>query len=312
MTSLNIVPEDFPRLDGKVAIITGGSSGIGLASAKILASLGARVHVLDLNSPIEEVSSGINYMHCNVADWPSLSAAFSQIGHVDIAIANAGVSEETDYFADTFSSTDGLLEEPTWRVVDVNFRAVLNFTKLSLSSFKRQGPGGSLVIVSSATAYSPEISLPVYSASKLGLVGLMRALRPRMEPFYGATINIVAPAATITSLLPANLAKPIMDAGAPVSSAHHVGLAVVHSAVAQQENQVEGYGRDTPEAVKSPGRWNGRCILTLGDHWTEIEEPLSRLRGDWFGAFNKEKTAFQQILTDIRPGISPVADAVQA
>jgi Short-chain dehydrogenases of various substrate specificities len=153
-----------------------------------------------------------------VTSWPALRAVFDEIPQVDIAIANAGVSEVCDYFVDTWDA-EGKLEEPGYAVVEVNYRAVLNFVKLSLSAFRRAGnKNGSLILTTSATAYSPEHSLPVYSATKLGLVGLVRALRSSLPHQYGATINAVAPAATITSLLPANLAAPIIAAGAPVST----------------------------------------------------------------------------------------------
>lgn len=149
-----------------------------MATARILASKGATIHALDIN-PIpanddENLTKtvpfpgSIQYRHCNVADWTSLLQAFNEIGHVDIAIANAGVSEECDYFQDTYD-THGQLQEPKYRVIDVNYRAVLNFTKLALHAFRQQGPGGSLIIISSATAYSPEHSLPVYSATKLAV-----------------------------------------------------------------------------------------------------------------------------------------------
>lgn len=179
----------------------------------------------------------------------------------------------------------------------------MNFVKLALSAFKKQGPGGSLVITSSATGFSPEQSLPVYSATKCGLLGLVRALRSIVPHTHGATINTVAPAATISRLLPSNLAAPIVAAGAPVSSAEHVGLALAYSAVATQEHQVESYGQDTPEAVHAKGRWNGRAILTLGDTWTEIEEPLAMLREQWLGAYQTKQTAWQQCLTDLRPHV---------
>ena len=153
----------------------GGCSGIGLAAARIFASRGAKVHALDLNS-IDKISDNdskdcggeqrIVYTHCDVTDWARLRQIFTEIGHVDIAVANAGVSQECDYFADTFDA-DGKLEEPHYAVLDVNYRAVLNFIKLSLSAFRKQGcAGGSIVITSSAAAYAPEQSLPVYSATK--------------------------------------------------------------------------------------------------------------------------------------------------
>ena len=112
------------------------------------------------------------------------------------------------------------------------------------------------------------------------------------------TINAVAPAATVTKLLPQDLATPLIAAGLPVSSARFVGMAVVYSAVANQNRQVEAYGRD--ERIDVPGRWNGRVILTLGDEYTEVEEPIASLRPQWFGRQNTDLTREQQIATDTR------------
>lgn len=64
------------------------------------------------------------------------SQIFIEIGHVDIAVANTGFSQEYDYFADIFD-TDGKLEKPFYAVFDVNYRTVLNFVKLSLSTFHK-------------------------------------------------------------------------------------------------------------------------------------------------------------------------------
>lgn len=85
-----------------------------------------------------------------------------------MVFANAGVSEETNYFADTFDS-EGALEEPTYSVLGVNLRAVLNVVKLAWSRMRKDKVAGSVVITASATAYAPEQSLPVYSAAKLGV-----------------------------------------------------------------------------------------------------------------------------------------------
>jgi NAD(P)-dependent dehydrogenase (short-subunit alcohol dehydrogenase family) len=94
------------------------------------------------------------------------------------------VSQESDYFADTFTAA-GTLAEPAYGVIDVNFKATVNVIKLALRAFRMQwgtgrmdsdggggGGGGSLVLTSSATAYAPEASLPVYSASKLAVSAL--------------------------------------------------------------------------------------------------------------------------------------------
>lgn len=114
------------------------------------------------------------------------------------------------------------------------------------------------------------------------------------------TINAVAPAATITKLLPEHLAQPIIAAGLPVSSAHFVGLALAYSATANEARRVEAYGKEKEDENERAGRWNGRVILTLGDHYTELEEPISRLRPEWFGKYNLEMTRMQQAATDFR------------
>ncbi|KAI3337965.1 short chain dehydrogenase reductase [Ustulina deusta] len=273
MASLQITDDDIPSLAGKVGIITGGGSGIGLAA---------------------------------VSKWDELRAAFqkcvSESGHIDIAIANAGVSEEYDYFEDR-EDENGELLEPPFGVIDVNFRSVVNFVKLAVSQMRKQKraaslTGGSIVITSSATAYTPEQNLPVYSASKFATVGLMRGLRSQLVT-DDITINCVAPAATITKLLPANLAGPMAAAGLPVSSAEFVGRALVYSATARQSERVENYGKDTP-STDGPGRWNGRTIMTLAEDYIELEQPHAALKPFWLGWRSMDLTKKQQAATDFR------------
>ncbi|KAI9168055.1 Short-chain dehydrogenase/reductase ATR7 [Paramyrothecium foliicola] len=317
MASLNITDNDIPELADKVAIVTGGGSGIGLAAVRLMARKGARVFILDLNAPDADtipvplegesvLPSNVTFFPCNVSKWADLRAAFrratSEAGRLDIVIANAGVSEEYDYFEDQLGD-DGELLEPKYGVVDVNFRGVVNCVKLGVSQMRKQrkagdAAGGSIVITSSATAYAPEHNLPVYSASKAATVGLLRGLRSRLVQ-DDITINSVAPAATITKLLPGNLAAPMMAVGLPVSSAEFVGRALVYSATAQQKNRVENYGKDSL-STDGPGRWNGRTILTLGDEYVELEEPHASLKPFWLGWKSSELTKRQQAVTDFR------------
>ncbi|KAI0407188.1 hypothetical protein F4802DRAFT_554459 [Xylaria palmicola] len=317
MASLTITDDDIPSLDGKVAVITGGGSGIGLGAVRLMAKKGARIYVLDLNEPGAEtipqppegeapLPKSAKFIPCNVGKWVELRAAFksivSEAGRIDIAIANAGVSEEYDYFEDRIDES-GELAEPGFGVVDVNFRGVVNFVKLAVSQMRKQRRAGdvaegSIVITSSATAYAPEHNLPVYSASKFATIGLLRGLRSQLI-MDNITINSVAPAATITKLLPGNLAAPLIAAGLPVSSAEFVGRALVYSATAKQTNRAENYGKDSP-ATDGPSRWNGRCILTLGDTYTELEEPQATLRPFWLGWENTRLTRAQQTATDFR------------
>jgi NAD(P)-dependent dehydrogenase (short-subunit alcohol dehydrogenase family) len=131
------------------------------------------------------------------------------------------------------------------------------------------------------------------------VIGFVRAMRSMLRPM-DITINAVAPAATITKLLPADLAAPIIKAGLPVSSAEFVGLAVVFSATASETRRVETYGREPDDTLAVSGRWHGRTILTLGDRYTELEESTADLRDGWFGKENARLTKMQQAATDFR------------
>ncbi|KAI2631793.1 short chain dehydrogenase reductase [Xylaria nigripes] len=306
MANIEIREDLLPRLDGKVALITGGASGIGEAAAKILLSKGATVHVVCLEEsipPKEFETPRLKYHACDVRNWKGLRNVFADVGRVDFAFANAGITQTSDPFADALDE-DGLLAEPEWRdIIDVNLIGVLNTVKLAWSTMRANKIAGSIVITTSAVAYAPEQSLPVYAASKAALHGLIRSLRSitaTAQP--NITLNGVAPAATITGLLNSELAGPILAKKLPISSAHFVGLALVYAATATQDRRVEVYGRETEahDKWRNGQRWNGRVLLTLGDKYTEIEEPLSDLRPFWFGRDNLAWTRLQQKATDFR------------
>ena len=322
MTDLQITDADIPLLEGKIAIVTGkpfalhqfptltthpsgGSSGIGLATTILLATKRCRVFILDLKppSPDTPLPPNCTFVRTDVTRWGDLVSAFQAAGEVDIAIANAGISETTNTFgpAPTPLPAGVALPEPSYPVLDINLRAVLNVVKLALHYFRTQGPrrAGSIVITASATAYAPEQSLPVYSAAKLALIGLVRSLRASLWK-ENISINAVAPAATMTELLPRELAAPLMAAGLPVSTAAFVGRAIVWSAVGRQERMVEAYGKDEVGEVERAGRWNGRVVVTLGERYTEVEEAIAGLREKWFGAENARLTRSQQAATDFR------------
>ena len=130
------------------------------------------------------------------------------------------------------------------------------------------------------------------------ILGLVRALRS-VTILDGVSINAVAPGATISNQLPKHLAAPIVAAGLPVSAAEHVAKAILYCAIGQQDHRVEEYGKDTPETFR-PGPLNGRTILTLGETWTEVEEPLVACRQQWMGLKNEHLTRKQQAITDSR------------
>lgn len=300
MTSLQIEDSSIPSLTGKVAVITGGSSGIGYAAASILAKHSAKVFILDLNPPRDQsVPSLVVYKRCDVTIWTELSSILLKIGRIDMVFANAGISENEPFLLDEAAvDGEGRPLEPTYPVLDVNLRPVLNIIKLSRNIMKDQKEGGSIVLTASSTAYAPEICIPLYSALKLALVGLVRSLRPIL-PSSNITINAVAPGATETPLLQGFLA-PLTAAHLPISTADFVGLALVYSATAQESYRTDVYGKDKESDNTRVRRWNGKVIMTLGNRYTELEGPLAELRPVWLGKENDSLIKAQQAETDFR------------
>lgn len=167
MTSLNLSLADIPSLTGKRVIISGASSGIGLATAQLFAEKGAWVLNLDINPP-PKADTNIEYRNCDITKWDQLVSGFQHAGTIDMAIANAGVLEDSNFLGDDIDlSKDGsTIAEPTYRILDINIRATMNFTKLAIASFRGAKRDGSIVLLASAAGYWSEPSLPIYSATK--------------------------------------------------------------------------------------------------------------------------------------------------
>lgn len=144
------------------------------------------MHVLDvLNPDPDEFISGMHFHKCDVSSWAELYAAFTAIGTVDFAFANAAVTEQTNYFADTFDDKGQLCEpdDSFQRLLDVNLRGVMYFVKLAWSTMRRNGTHGSIVVTTSATAYAPEQSLPIYAAMKSGVSA------SKLKPAYAGYLS---------------------------------------------------------------------------------------------------------------------------
>ena len=121
----------------------------------ILSAKVAKTYLVDLSEPEDTTPPSETFIKCNTTSWSELKDAYKQAGHVDIAIASAGGSEEQDYFESQFDSA-GELVKPKYNVMIMNFHGVLMFTKVTVSYMRRQNSGGSIFITASATAYAPE------------------------------------------------------------------------------------------------------------------------------------------------------------
>jgi len=169
MPAINITADNLSGLKDTVAIITGASSGIGLAAAHVFNSHGAVVYIADLHPP-ESLPSNASFVKCDVTKWADLLALFGRVqqdhGRVDTVIANAGIAEVEDLFVDEFDEVTGALREPKHTVVAVNLIGVMNTVKMAVSIMRKQSSTGSIILTSSEAGYLGEPGLPAYTATK--------------------------------------------------------------------------------------------------------------------------------------------------
>jgi 2-hydroxycyclohexanecarboxyl-CoA dehydrogenase len=186
------------RLDGSIALVTGGASGIGAATARRLAAVGARVAIADIDiEGARAVAGEIDGVgvEMDVADVTSVrqgvAAAVEQFGAPDILVNNAG----TDRFA-FFVNTD----EEIWdTVLGVNLRGTIAVTHAVLPSMQRNGRGAIVNVASEAGRVGSQGSA-IYSAAKAGVIGFTRAIA-RESARFGVRVNAVAPGPIDTPLL---------------------------------------------------------------------------------------------------------------
>ncbi len=186
------------RLEGRTALVTGGGSGIGAATARRLAAEGARVAIGDVNEQgAREVAGELDGYACllDVSDGASVVAGVAavegELGPLDILVNNAG----TDRFA-FFVNTD----EELWDfVLGVNLRGVLALTHAVLPGMQERRRGSIVNVASEAGRVGSQGSA-VYSAAKAGVIGFTKAIA-REGARYRVRCNAVAPGPIETPLL---------------------------------------------------------------------------------------------------------------
>ena len=169
--------------DSRSVLVTGGSRGIGLATARRLAADGHRVAVTYRSDPPE----GLLGVRCDVTSGADVDRAFSEVeeqqGPVEVLVSNAGITEDQLLLR--------MSEESFARVLDTNLTAAYRVTKRASRSMLK-GRWGRLVFVSSVVGMSGAAGQASYAASKSGLVGFTRSLARELGS-RGITANVVAP-----------------------------------------------------------------------------------------------------------------------
>lgn len=195
----------------KLALITGGTRGIGAALSRAFQSQGYRV-VANYHCHHDQALHFHNQTHIPIVSWDvtdpkacedSISHITKEYGEINVLVNNAGICDDAPLNQMTIEQWN--------RVIDVNLNAVFYMTRTVIKAMCQKG-FGRIITIGSVNGYHSAQGLSNYSASKAGLVGLMHAIAHEGAP-YGVTANMIAPGYIRTGLadqLPTEVLEKIM------------------------------------------------------------------------------------------------------
>ena len=199
---MGIVPcSTIFRLDGKVAIITGGAGGIGSSTVHLFHEHGAKVVIADIQDNLgqaiaDKLGENVSYIHCDVTNEDEIcnliDTTVAKHGQLDIMYNNAGILDSTSPSARILDTKKSDLE----RVLSVNLVGSFLGAKHAARVMVPQRKGCILFTSSAATAISG-LSSHAYTASKCGMLGVARNLAAELGQ-YGIRVNCVSPYAVMT------------------------------------------------------------------------------------------------------------------
>ena len=172
----------WPEFRDKRVLVTGGSQGIGLATARAFAANGAVVTVTGTRASPSDYADdlrGLAYLQADFAAPGTARRLAGDVGPVDVLVANAGTGRPDEYTEAGFRA-----------VIDINLNAVMDLALAFHPALKARG--GTIVAMGSLSSFLALRETPAYTASKAGLLGLTRALADKWAP-DGIRVNLVAP-----------------------------------------------------------------------------------------------------------------------
>src|SRR2546425_1847969 len=194
----NQMPLEF---SGKVAVVTGGANGIGLAAARVLAAGGAQLWIFDLERERpEEVARALGGHGClvDVTDRATVDAAFARSGAPDIVVANAGMG--------VWAPLDETSGDAWNRTIAVNLSGMFHTVQAAAVRMKPRRRGA-IVMTASTNSYDGEATLVAYNASKAGLLGILHTAANELGPWQ-IRVNAVCPGLIRTRLTERHFSAP--------------------------------------------------------------------------------------------------------
>ena len=188
------------KLDGKVAIITGGASGIGEATARLFTEEGAKVIIADIldtygEKLAKELGNNVEFIHTEVSEEKDIRAvirhATKDLGQLDVMFNNAG----TDKIQQGFENTS--VKDFDW-LVGLHLRGTFLGMKHAVRVMKKQG-SGSIVNVGSVAGFQAGYSSHLYGAAKAGIIQMTKTVSWEVAPF-GIRVNCVCPGGIPTAI----------------------------------------------------------------------------------------------------------------
>ena len=208
-------------IEGKVVIVTGGSAGIGRATAERFAQEGARVAVWDVNREAgEAVAAAIAaaggeavFTQVDVADSAAVDAAAAEVvgrwGRVDVLVNNAGIVRDAQLVKVKDGQVVGRMsDEQFQRVIDVNLKGVFNCTRAVAPSIIAAG-GGTILNASSVACLDGNFGQTNYVATKSAVIGMTMTWARELAR-YKIRVNAVAPGFVKTEILSA-MPEKVLD-----------------------------------------------------------------------------------------------------
>ena len=187
----------FLNLEGRIAVVTGGARGIGLAITRALIAHGVRVHVFDVASGAGDDAAAYMFHRVDITDSAAVAEAVSKLPpDVSLLVNNAGITRDR--------SAVNMSDDEWSSVLSVNLTGAFH---MILAPSMRKAGYGRIVNITSINGIRGKFGQANYSASKAGLIGLTKTLARELGP-KGVTVNAVAPGMVMTDMalaLPAEI-----------------------------------------------------------------------------------------------------------